>query len=85
LADLVELSSHLGHFLSDNLLKILDATLRSGLAFHLLSTRLTRRLGVTSAVKHSSVSGVNSRARKNLSPIEFDPKDPIAAKRHHYW
>lgn len=33
------------------------------------------------AVKHSSVSGVNSRARKNLSPIEFDPKDPIAAKR----
>jgi hypothetical protein len=33
------------------------------------------------AVKHSSVSGVNPRARKNLSPIEFDPNDPVAAKR----
>ncbi|KAJ5449026.1 bZIP transcription factor bZIP-1 [Penicillium cf. griseofulvum] len=33
------------------------------------------------AVKHSSVAGVNARSRKNLSPIEFDPNDPVAAKR----
>ncbi|KAJ5972223.1 bZIP transcription factor bZIP-1 [Penicillium vulpinum] len=33
------------------------------------------------AVKHSSVAGVNARSRKNLSPVEFDPSDPIAAKR----
>ncbi|KAI3129854.1 transcriptional regulator family: bZIP [Penicillium roqueforti] len=31
--------------------------------------------------KHSSVAGVNARSRKNLSPVEFDPNDPIAAKR----
>lgn len=31
--------------------------------------------------KHSTTSGVNARARKNLSPIEFDPNDPVAAKR----
>ncbi|CAG8079410.1 unnamed protein product [Penicillium nalgiovense] len=31
--------------------------------------------------KHSSIAGVNARARKNLSPIAFDPNDPIAAKR----
>ncbi|KGO78519.1 hypothetical protein PITC_067860 [Penicillium italicum] len=33
------------------------------------------------AVKHSSVAGVNARSRKNLSPVEFDPNDPVAAKR----
>jgi hypothetical protein len=32
-------------------------------------------------VKHSSISGVSARSRKNLSPVEFDPSDPIAAKR----
>ncbi|KAJ6149416.1 hypothetical protein N7471_000615 [Penicillium samsonianum] len=32
-------------------------------------------------VKHSSVAGVNARSRKNLTPVEFDPNDPIAAKR----
>lgn len=31
-------------------------------------------------VKHSSVSGI-SRQRKDLSPVEFDPTDPVAAKR----
>ncbi|KAJ5217362.1 Cross-pathway control protein A [Penicillium chermesinum] len=34
----------------------------------------------TGNTKHSSVSGV-SRQRKDLSPIEFDPTDPVAAKR----
>ncbi|KAJ5848172.1 hypothetical protein N7455_012129 [Penicillium solitum] len=33
------------------------------------------------AVKHSSVAGVNARSRKNLTPVEFDPNDPVAAKR----
>ncbi|KAG0160036.1 hypothetical protein PDIDSM_7563 [Penicillium digitatum] len=33
------------------------------------------------SVKHSSVAGINPRARKNLSPVEFDPNDPVAAKR----
>ncbi|OQD87666.1 hypothetical protein PENANT_c005G08329 [Penicillium antarcticum] len=32
-------------------------------------------------VRHSSISGVGARSRKNLSPVEFDPSDPIAAKR----
>lgn len=35
----------------------------------------------TGGTKHSSISGVNARARKNLSPVDFDPADPIAAKR----
>lgn len=35
----------------------------------------------TGGVKHSSISGINSRARKNLTPVEYDPNDPIAAKR----
>ncbi|KAJ5779426.1 hypothetical protein N7457_007146 [Penicillium paradoxum] len=35
----------------------------------------------TGGVKHSSISGINARSRKNLSPVEFDPNDPIAAKR----
>ncbi|KAJ6004501.1 hypothetical protein N7499_000569 [Penicillium canescens] len=32
-------------------------------------------------VKHSSIAGVCARSRKNLSPVEFDPNDPVAAKR----
>ncbi|KAJ5138666.1 uncharacterized protein N7515_003514 [Penicillium bovifimosum] len=35
----------------------------------------------TGDTKHSSISGVNARSRKNLSPIAYDPSDPIAAKR----
>jgi hypothetical protein len=31
--------------------------------------------------KHSSIAGVNARARKSLSPVDFDPSDPVAAKR----
>jgi hypothetical protein len=34
----------------------------------------------TGHTKHSSVSGI-SRSRKELSPVDFDPTDPIAAKR----
>ncbi|CAI7665115.1 unnamed protein product [Penicillium pancosmium] len=34
----------------------------------------------TGHTKHSSVSGI-SRSRKELSPVDFDPADPIAAKR----
>ncbi|KAJ5089531.1 hypothetical protein N7532_008215 [Penicillium argentinense] len=34
----------------------------------------------TGTTKHSSVSGI-SRSRKELSPIDFDPTDPVAAKR----
>ncbi|KAJ5899116.1 bZIP transcription factor bZIP-1 [Penicillium taxi] len=37
-------------------------------------------ISATGTTKHSSVSGI-SRQRKELSPIEFDPTDPIAAKR----
>jgi hypothetical protein len=35
----------------------------------------------TGGTKHSSISGVNARSRKNLSPVDFDPSDPVAAKR----
>jgi hypothetical protein len=35
----------------------------------------------TGGTKHSSISGVSARSRKNLSPVDFDPSDPIAAKR----
>ncbi|KAJ5544929.1 hypothetical protein N7535_006685 [Penicillium sp. DV-2018c] len=35
----------------------------------------------TGDTKHSSISGVSARSRKNLSPIAYDPSDPIAAKR----
>ncbi|KAJ5107916.1 hypothetical protein N7456_004591 [Penicillium angulare] len=37
-------------------------------------------ISATGATKHSSISGI-SRQRKDLSPVEFDPSDPIAAKR----
>lgn len=37
-------------------------------------------ISATGTTKHSSVSGV-TRQRKELSPIEFDPTDPVAAKR----
>ena len=37
-------------------------------------------ISATGATKHSSISGV-SRQRKELSPIAFDPSDPVAAKR----
>jgi hypothetical protein len=35
----------------------------------------------TGGTKHSSISGVSARSRKNLSPVDFDPSDPVAAKR----
>jgi hypothetical protein len=35
----------------------------------------------TGDIKHSSISGVNARSRKNLNPVSYDPSDPIAAKR----
>ncbi|CAG8156260.1 unnamed protein product [Penicillium olsonii] len=35
----------------------------------------------TGGTKHSTISGVNARARKSLSPVDFDPNDPVAAKR----
>lgn len=38
-------------------------------------------VSATGGTKHSTTSGVNARARKNLTPVEFDPNDPIAAKR----
>ncbi|KAL4787223.1 hypothetical protein BJX76DRAFT_30050 [Aspergillus varians] len=34
-----------------------------------------------SAVKHSTVAGVNARRSKPLPPIKFDDSDPVAAKR----
>ncbi|KAL4933985.1 amino acid starvation-responsive transcription factor GCN4 [Aspergillus undulatus] len=34
-----------------------------------------------SAVKHSTVAGVNARRSKPLPPIKFDESDPVAAKR----
>jgi hypothetical protein len=37
-------------------------------------------VSATGTVKHSSVSGI-SRSRKELTPVEFDTSDPIAAKR----
>ncbi|KAJ5280955.1 hypothetical protein N7478_006327 [Penicillium angulare] len=37
-------------------------------------------ISATGTTKHSSISGI-SRQRKDLSPVEFDPSDPIAAKR----
>jgi len=37
-------------------------------------------VSATGATKHSTVSGV-SRARKELTPVEFDSADPVAAKR----
>ncbi|KAJ5168311.1 uncharacterized protein N7482_003905 [Penicillium canariense] len=37
-------------------------------------------ISATGTTRHSSVSGI-SRQRKELSPIAFDPSDPIAAKR----
>ncbi|KAJ5595347.1 uncharacterized protein N7459_001555 [Penicillium hispanicum] len=40
----------------------------------------TSPLSATGSTKHSSISGI-SRQRKELSPIDFDPSDPVAAKR----
>ena len=37
-------------------------------------------ISASGTTKHSSVSGI-SRQRKDLSPVEFDPTDPVAAKR----
>lgn len=37
-------------------------------------------VSATGGVRHSSVNGV-SRARKTLSPIEFDANDPVSVKR----
>ena len=37
-------------------------------------------VSATGGTKHSTVSGI-SRSRKELSPLEFDTSDPIAAKR----
>ncbi|KAJ5810115.1 uncharacterized protein N7503_002333 [Penicillium pulvis] len=37
-------------------------------------------MSATGTTRHSSVAGI-SRQRKDLSPIEFDPNDPIATKR----
>ncbi|KAJ5476412.1 hypothetical protein N7475_002141 [Penicillium sp. IBT 31633x] len=50
------------------------------------SPRATRSVAsspvpASGGVKHSSISGINARSRKNLSPIAFDPNDPVAAKR----
>jgi hypothetical protein len=45
-----------------------------------LSPAKASPIPATGSTKHSSVSGI-SRSRKELSPIDFDPTDPIAAKR----
>jgi len=37
-------------------------------------------ISATGSTKHSSISGI-TRQRKDLSPIDFDPSDPVAAKR----
>ncbi|KAJ5183697.1 hypothetical protein N7492_001313 [Penicillium capsulatum] len=37
-------------------------------------------ISATGTTKHSSSAGI-SRQRKDLSPVEFDPNDPVAAKR----
>lgn len=37
-------------------------------------------VSATGSTKHSTVSGI-SRARKELTPVDFDTSDPIAAKR----
>jgi hypothetical protein len=37
-------------------------------------------ISATGGAKPSSVAGI-SRSRKELSPIAFDPSDPVAAKR----
>ncbi|KAJ5149688.1 hypothetical protein N7448_001266 [Penicillium atrosanguineum] len=37
-------------------------------------------VSATGSTKHSTVSGI-SRARKELSPVDFDTSDPLAAKR----
>jgi hypothetical protein len=37
-------------------------------------------MSATGTTRHSSVAGI-TRQRKDLSPIEFDPNDPIATKR----
>lgn len=71
----LELSLKLGNFrvaLGDDLLKILDATLRSVLAFHLLSTRLTRRLGVTSALSSNRIIGIELNGRQVLARSRVD-------------
>lgn len=41
---------------------------------------LSSPVSATGSTRHSSVNGV-SRARKALSPVEFDSSDPIAVKR----
>jgi len=45
-----------------------------------LSSAKASPIPATGTIKHSSVSGI-SRARKELSPVDFDPSDPVAAKR----
>lgn len=45
-----------------------------------LSSVKASPIPATGHAKHSSVSGI-SRSRKELSPIDFDPADPVAAKR----
>lgn len=37
-------------------------------------------VSATGGAKHSTVNGI-SRSRKQLSPVDFDPEDPVAAKR----
>ncbi|KAJ5354285.1 hypothetical protein N7541_006849 [Penicillium brevicompactum] len=45
------------------------------------SSMASSPIPATGGVKHSSISGVSARSRKNLSPVDFDPSDPVAAKR----
>ncbi|CAG8133790.1 unnamed protein product [Penicillium salamii] len=45
------------------------------------SSMASSPIPATGGTKHSSISGVNARSRKNLSPVDFDPNDPVAAKR----
>ncbi|CAI7659825.1 unnamed protein product [Penicillium bialowiezense] len=45
------------------------------------SSMASSPIPATGGIKHSSISGVSARARKNLSPVDFDPSDPVAAKR----
>ncbi|KAJ5935390.1 hypothetical protein N7466_004937 [Penicillium verhagenii] len=44
------------------------------------SSPVSAPMSATGTTRHSSVAGI-SRQRKDLSPIEFDPNDPVATKR----